>query len=476
MVSLTNPWTGSVNLASKINNTAISDLLSERSRKFYNGTYKWDAEGFYHEFGDESVNRPPTPLPPVPWSEYGDGDAIGERQDSKPVSLTTSVQPEDASTEAIGQEDTGAPTGEPVKSPWSDVSSLSDAPSGLSDMEVDDPAPHCQDHGAIRQVAATRSSGPRQANSTPINARKADMAARFPPPIRSSVNSRNNMNGGDSDSDSDKDGKKKDILCDHNDEKAKKRKRRYEANNGKAHKENDGDGDKKGNDMPTTEQKTWKDSKQTYGGRQSRKANGTTVVEATSPYDHDVEDARNRAHSKGKKTRAQMKAALSLPANARPDENAGPCRGDGPRRSALEAYMPREYAGMPGYPTLDIPSAQMRKYARKAVPKPSLAKRTRMSTRQYEMESRKIAAEQDKIKEEVKEEEIKEEEIKEENIKTAGIADKELGKGTRTFKSTIMVDEEDNIIEKDKETGKWTRIGEPGTMQDRPVTKLEDQD
>jgi len=101
------PWNGSVDFFDRMNGIDMSDLLSKRSQKFYNGTYQWDSDGFvddqggkswplyswslyqycevYREFSDEPIARPPTPLPPAPLSITND-DLQRERRDSEPVS------------------------------------------------------------------------------------------------------------------------------------------------------------------------------------------------------------------------------------------------------------------------------------------------------------------------------------------------------------------------------------------------------
>ncbi|KAF2660623.1 hypothetical protein K491DRAFT_674566 [Lophiostoma macrostomum CBS 122681] len=68
------------------------DLLTERSRKFYDGTYEWvgfegfmDEKGVYRHFSDTPDARPPTPLPPSPLSDDEEDDA--DRQTSSCFAL-----------------------------------------------------------------------------------------------------------------------------------------------------------------------------------------------------------------------------------------------------------------------------------------------------------------------------------------------------------------------------------------------------
>jgi hypothetical protein len=51
MSTLAASWNRSADFFDKMNSTDISDLLSERSRRFYNGTYKWNSDGFIDDQG-----------------------------------------------------------------------------------------------------------------------------------------------------------------------------------------------------------------------------------------------------------------------------------------------------------------------------------------------------------------------------------------------------------------------------------------
>jgi hypothetical protein len=54
MSTLIAPWSRYTDLFEMINGTDMSDLLSERSRRFYDGTYKWNSDGFIDDEGGKS--------------------------------------------------------------------------------------------------------------------------------------------------------------------------------------------------------------------------------------------------------------------------------------------------------------------------------------------------------------------------------------------------------------------------------------
>jgi hypothetical protein len=54
MSTLIAPWSRSADLLEKMSGTDMSDLLSERSRRFYDGTYKWNSDGFIDDQGGKS--------------------------------------------------------------------------------------------------------------------------------------------------------------------------------------------------------------------------------------------------------------------------------------------------------------------------------------------------------------------------------------------------------------------------------------
>lgn len=136
------------------NDAVLADLITQRSLKFYNGTYKWDHHGFedeiggkllpfltsprfesnydsvYHAFGDGSNEQPPTPLPPTPWSDDGKVESLREDLVQTLEDVSTPCGLLDFPSVALHGEV------EPAKSPFSDISGMSDvsdAPSELLD-------------------------------------------------------------------------------------------------------------------------------------------------------------------------------------------------------------------------------------------------------------------------------------------------------------------------------------------------------
>ncbi|KAF2869119.1 hypothetical protein BDV95DRAFT_596782 [Massariosphaeria phaeospora] len=71
--------------ADSLDRTRAAGLLTDRSLKFYDGTYKWDSDGFtdeqgvYRKFdsGDPEAG-PPTPRPPTPVSDEDDSEMKNE--------------------------------------------------------------------------------------------------------------------------------------------------------------------------------------------------------------------------------------------------------------------------------------------------------------------------------------------------------------------------------------------------------------
>ncbi|KAL1799943.1 hypothetical protein ACET3X_000285 [Alternaria dauci] len=135
--------------------------LTEHSRKFYDGTYKWDSEGFtdesgrYHEFDCyDPAARAPTPLPPMCLSdeEANEGDVISEESavhtlgssTSSPLSASN-VKHSDVALamqeRIIGNMENGNPA-TPSKTittalqDFSSPSELSECPSDLSEWDV----------------------------------------------------------------------------------------------------------------------------------------------------------------------------------------------------------------------------------------------------------------------------------------------------------------------------------------------------
>ncbi|KAJ8109881.1 hypothetical protein OPT61_g7135 [Boeremia exigua] len=86
--------------------------ISDRSRKFYDGTYTWDSDGFTDEHGVyrefdflDPLARAPTPMPPMFSDDEGDDDQAdltsGPAESTLPA--TAAIQP-DVSTEPHGRE------------------------------------------------------------------------------------------------------------------------------------------------------------------------------------------------------------------------------------------------------------------------------------------------------------------------------------------------------------------------------------
>ncbi|EFQ86032.1 hypothetical protein PTT_18847 [Pyrenophora teres f. teres 0-1] len=168
--------------------------ISEYSRKFYDGTYKWTSEGFIDENGGKWDSWPgcdlpaPTPLPPMDLGDYDEDMEYVENQDSplptRPLDKTSTP-----SADQHQRKDSLA-TSQAGQSKVASSSPLSDYP---SDMSEEDPT-SIQEDTAVKKTTLVeseqeKSDTPEYRPTTRGVAQKVKKSSKRPPAKRANKSS-----------------------------------------------------------------------------------------------------------------------------------------------------------------------------------------------------------------------------------------------------------------------------------------------